>query len=94
MYVTKNEPTVQFYNGDKLITVDGNLLTAEWSPQISDKADITPVLFDAWYDAVEDKLTLISEDRSAMSTIYHPVFTGEPQDKFKCRMELISQNNT
>lgn len=94
MYITKNEPTVQFYNGDKLITVDGNLLTVEWKPQISDKADITPVLFDAWYDAVEDKLTLISEDNSAIATIYHPVFTGEPQDKFKCRMELIPQNNS
>lgn len=94
MYITKNEPTVQFYNGDKLITVDGNLLTVEWKPQISDKADITPVLFDAWYDAVEDKLTLISEDNSAIATIYHPAFTGEPQDKFKCRMELIPQNNS
>ena len=93
MYVTKNEPTVQFYNGDKLITVDGNLLTAEWRPQISDKADITPVLFEAWYDAVEDKLTLISEDSSATVTIYHPVVTGEPQYKFKCRMELIPENN-
>ena len=94
MYVTKNEPTVQFYNGNKLITVDGDLLTAEWRPQISDKADITPVLFEAWYDAVEDKLTLISEDSSAMATIYHPVFTDETQDKFKCRMELIHQNNS
>ena len=93
MYVTKNEPTVQFYNGDKLITIDGDLLTAEWMPQISDKADITPVLFEAWYDDSEDKLTLISEDSSAMATIYHPVFTVEPQDEFKCRMELIPENN-
>ncbi len=94
MYTTKNEPTVQFYNGDKLITVDGNFLTAEWRPQISDNADITPILFDAWYDAVGDKLTLVSEDGSAMATIYHPIFTGEPKDKFKCRMKLIPENNT
>ena len=52
-----------------------------------------PVLFEAWYDAVEDKLTLISEDSSATVTIYHPVVTGEPQYKFKCRMELIPENN-
>ena len=94
MYTTKDRPTVQFYNGDKLITVDGNFLTAEWRPQISDKADIAPVLFDAWYDVIEDKLTLISEDSSAMTTIYHPIFTGEPQDKFKCRMKLIPENNS
>lgn len=91
MYAIKNNPTVQFYNGDKLITVDGNFLTAEWRPQISDSTDITPVLFEALYDAIEDKLTLISEDGSATAVIYHSVFVDEPRDKFKCKMELIPE---
>lgn len=91
MYTVKDKPTVQFYNGDKLISVDGNFLTAEYNPQISDKADPIPILFDASYDTIEDKLTLMSEDGSATAVIYHPVFADEPRDKFKCKISLFPE---
>ena len=93
MYTVKDKPTVQFYNDDKLVSISGNFLTAEWNPPISDKADPIPVLFDASYDVIEDKLTLMSEDGSATAIIYHPVFVDGVRDKFKCKVDLIPENN-